>query len=52
MVTQEKSRRRAVGLVVFAVLVVGLGAMLLIGLALGDDAESIDPQNGKVVSSS
>lgn len=50
MVTQEASRRRAVVLVVFGVIVVGLGAMLIIGLVLGDDAEQIDPQNGQVVS--
>jgi hypothetical protein len=49
MVTQETSRPRAIVLVVFGVIVVGLGAMLTIGLVLGDDTEQIDPQNGKVI---
>jgi hypothetical protein len=49
MVTQETSRRRAVVLVVFGVIVVGLGAMLIIGLVQGDDTEHIDPQNGQVI---
>lgn len=49
MVTQETSRRRAVVLVIFGVIVVGLGAMLIIGLVQGDDTEHIDPQNGKVI---
>jgi hypothetical protein len=49
MATQETSRTRAIALVVFGVIVVGLGAMLIIGLVLGDDTEHIDPQNGKVI---
>jgi hypothetical protein len=49
METQETSRRRAVVLVVFGVIVVGLGAMLIIGLVQGDDTENIDPQNGQVI---
>jgi hypothetical protein len=49
MATQETSRTRAIALVVFGVIVIGLGAMLIIGLVLGDDTEHIDPQNGKVI---
>jgi len=49
MVTQETARRRAVVLVVFGVIVVGLGAMLIIGLVQGDDTEHIDPQNGQII---
>ncbi len=45
--TQESSRRRAVALVIFSVIVVGLGAMLVIGLLQGDETD--DPQNGKVI---
>jgi hypothetical protein len=51
MATQETSRTRAIALVFFGVIVVGLGAMLIIGLVLGDDTEHIDPQNGKVIAS-
>lgn len=45
----QTTRYRAVALVVGAVILVGLGAFLLIGLIQGDDTENIDPQNGKVV---
>ncbi|MFC5494655.1 hypothetical protein [Nocardioides caricicola] len=44
----QSSRPLAVALVVLAVIVVGLGAFLLIGL-LQDDKTDIDPQNGEVV---
>ena len=49
MANPEASRRRAVVLVVLGVIVVGLGAMLLIGLIQGDDTEQIDPHNGQVI---
>lgn len=49
VVTQDTSRRRAVVLVVLGVIVVGLGAMLVVGLVQGDDTEHIDPPNGQVV---
>jgi hypothetical protein len=44
---QETSRRRAVALVVFGVIVVGLGAMLLIGVLLGDETD--DPPQDQVI---
>lgn len=47
MTTQETSRTRGIVLIVLAVIVVGLGAMLLIGLLLGDGTD--DPPSGKVI---
>jgi hypothetical protein len=46
---QQTTRYRAVLLVVLGVIVVGLGAMLFIGVLQGDDTDHIDPQNGQVV---
>jgi hypothetical protein len=43
----NRNRRSALLLVVLGILA-ALGAMLLVGVIIGDHTDSIDPQNGKI----
>ena len=48
MAEPNQKRRLALLLVVLGILV-ALGAMLLVGLLLGDDTDGIDPHQGEVI---